>query len=172
MITTKDKIGYIRRQENPDGTTTFKLIEAKIKSVRIGKKGTSVYSDRFRALDAEELEENAELMADTSRVILVDEPFVMNDEMSERLKNVVEHWNKHGAETLLGNRTEPPKKDGWYQVYAPSYSGGSSSGLKNINGNMYSAFKHGKWSIEVGYHKRPGCVKAWMPLPEPPKEEA
>ena len=111
MITTKDKIGYIRRQVNPDGTTTFKLIEAKIKSVRIGKKGTSVYSDRFRALDAEELEENAELMSDTSRIILVDEPFVMNDEMSERLQKVVEHWNKHGAETLLGNRTEPPKED-------------------------------------------------------------
>ena len=65
-----------------------------------------------------------------------------------------------------------PEEDGWYQVYAPSYSGGSSSGLKNIKGNMYSAFKNGKWSIEVGYHKRPGCVKAWMPLPEPPKEEA
>lgn len=64
-----------------------------------------------------------------------------------------------------------PEEDGWYQVYAPNYSGGSSSGLKNINGNMYSAFKHGKWSIEVGYHKRPGCVKAWMPLPEPPKEK-
>ena len=64
-----------------------------------------------------------------------------------------------------------PEKDGWYQVYAPWYSGGSSSGLKNINGNMYSAFKHGKWSIEVGYHKRPGCVEAWMPLPEPPKKE-
>lgn len=64
-----------------------------------------------------------------------------------------------------------PEEDGWYQVYAPYYSGGSSSGLKNINGNMYSAYKHGKWSIEVGYHKRPGCVKAWMPLPEPPKEE-
>lgn len=64
-----------------------------------------------------------------------------------------------------------PEKDGWYQVYAPGYSGGSSSGLKNIRGNMYSAFKNGKWSIEVGYHKRPGCVKAWMPLPEPPKEE-
>lgn len=64
-----------------------------------------------------------------------------------------------------------PEEDGWYQVYAPGYSGGSSSGLKNIKGNMYSAFKNGKWSIEVGYHKRPGCVKAWMPLPEPPKEE-
>ena len=111
MITTKDKIGYIRRQEYPDGTTEFRFIEAKIKSVRIGKKGTSVYSDKFRALDAEELEENAELMADTSRLILVGEPFVMNEEMSERLKKVVDHWNKHGAETLLGNRTEPPKEE-------------------------------------------------------------
>lgn len=111
MITTKDKIGYIRRQENPDGTTTFKLIEAKIKSVRIGKKGTSVYSDGFRAFDTEELEDNAELMSGTSKIILVNEPFVTNDEMSERLKNVVEHWNKYGAETLLGNRTEPPKEE-------------------------------------------------------------
>lgn len=110
MITAKDRIGYIRRQENPDGTTTFKLIEAKIKSVRIGKKGTSVYSDRFRALDADELEENAKLMADNPKLILVGEPFAMNDEMSERLKKVVEHWNKHGAETLFGNRTEPPKE--------------------------------------------------------------
>lgn len=111
MITTKDRIGYIRRQEHADGTTEFKFIEAKIKSVRIGKKGISVYSDKFRALAAEELEENAELMADTSRLILVNEPFVMNDEMSERLQKVVAHWNKHGAETLLDNRTEPPKEE-------------------------------------------------------------
>lgn len=109
MITTKDKIGYICRQENSDGTTTFKLIEAKIKSVRIGKKGVSVYSDRFRALDAEELEDNTELMTDNSKLILVGEPFVMRNEMSERLKKIVEHWNKHGAETILGNWTQPPK---------------------------------------------------------------
>ena len=35
---------------------------------------------------------------------------------------------------------------------------------------MFSHIKNGKWSIEHGYHKRPGCVKAWMPLPEPYKE--
>ena len=109
MITTKDKIGYIRRQENTDGTTIFKLIESKIKSVRIGKKGTSVYSDRFRALDAEELEWNTEIMSGNSQIVLVEEPFITNDAMSERLQKVVAHWNKHGAETLLGNRTEPPK---------------------------------------------------------------
>lgn len=110
MITAKDKIGYIRRQENPDGTTTFKLIEAKIKSVRIGKKGTSVYSDRFRALDAEELESNTEIMSGNSQLVLVGEPFIMKDAMSAHLKKVVDYWNRHGAETLLGNRTEPPKE--------------------------------------------------------------
>ena len=111
MITTKDKIGYIRRQENLDGTTTFKLIEAKINSVRIGKKGISVYSDRFRALDAEELEDNTEIMSGNSSLVLVEEPFITNEEMSERLKRVVDHWNQYGAETLLGNRTEPPKEE-------------------------------------------------------------
>jgi hypothetical protein len=111
VITTKDRIGYIRRQENADGTTEFKFIEAKIKSVRIGKKGTSVYSDRFRALDAEELESNTEIMSGNSALVLVGEPFITNDELSERLQKVVSHWNKHGAETLLGNRTELPKEE-------------------------------------------------------------
>lgn len=111
MITTKDKIGYIRRQENPDGTTTFKLIEARIKSVRIGKKGTSVYSDRFRALDAEELEDNTKIISGNSNLVLVNEPFIMSDEVSDRLQRVIAHWNKNGAETLLGNRTVPPKEE-------------------------------------------------------------
>ena len=111
MITTKDRIGYIRRQERPDGTTEFKLIEAEIKAVRIGKKRTSVYSNGFYPLDAGELESNTEMMSGSSKLILVGEPFIINDEMAERLKKVVDHWNKYGAETTLGNRTEPPKEE-------------------------------------------------------------
>lgn len=111
MITTKDRIGYIRRQEHLDGTTSFKFIEAKIKSVRIGKKQTSVYSDKFYALDAEELESNTEIMSGNSTIVLVGEPFITNDALSERLQMVVDHWNEHGAETLLGVRTEPPKEE-------------------------------------------------------------
>ena len=64
-----------------------------------------------------------------------------------------------------------PEAEGWYLVYAPGYSGGSSSGLKVINGVMFAKWSGKSWSIEVGYHKRPGCVWYWMPLPEPPKEE-
>lgn len=62
-----------------------------------------------------------------------------------------------------------PEEKGTYLVYAPTYSGGSSSGLDCVGGVMFARWrKH--WSIEVGYHKRPGCVTHWMPIPEPPKE--
>ena len=63
-----------------------------------------------------------------------------------------------------------PQDQGWYLVYAPSYSGGSSSGLKCINGVMFAKWNGKAWSIEVGYYKRSGCVKHWMPFPEAPKE--
>ena len=64
----------------------------------------------------------------------------------------------------------PPDTNGTYIVYAPTYYGGSSSGLDNINGIMFARRRGRNWSIEVGYHKRPNCVTHWMPLPEPPKD--
>ena len=61
-----------------------------------------------------------------------------------------------------------PEKNGTYLVYAPTYSGGSSSALDCVGGVMFSRFKNKKWSIEAGYYKRPNCVTHWMPMPEPP----
>lgn len=80
-----------------------------------------------------------------------------------------------GAKELSKPRWIPvteqlPENDGWYLVYAPDYRGGSSSGLKCIDGKMFCKFAKGKWSIEHGYYNRPGCVTHWMLLPEPPKE--
>ena len=63
-----------------------------------------------------------------------------------------------------------PESDGTYLVYAPDYQGGSSSAKEWHNGVMFAKFKHGKWSVEVGYYNRPGCVRAWMPLPDPYQE--
>ena len=60
-----------------------------------------------------------------------------------------------------------PEKDGCYLVYAPQYRGGSSTAKEWHNGVMFSGHKKGKWSIEHGYYRRPGCVIAWMPIPEP-----
>ena len=74
------------------------------------------------------------------------------------------------AQGWISVKDRPPKEKGWYEVYAPSYTGGSSSGLDNHSGVMFAKWSGKTWSIEVGYHKRPGCVTHWMPITEPPKE--
>ena len=64
-----------------------------------------------------------------------------------------------------------PDENGWYFVYAPTYYGGSSSTIRSINGMTFAKWIGGKtWSIEAGYHKRPGIVTHWMPLPQRPEE--
>ena len=111
MITTKDRIGYIRRSVKADGTYTFKYIEGKIRSIRVGKKKTSVYADRFYSLDADELESNTEIMNGKSDLILVGEPFITSDALSERLTKVVDYWNEHGATSLLDVQYAPSKEE-------------------------------------------------------------
>jgi len=75
------------------------------------------------------------------------------------------------AAVWVSVKDRPPKEKGWYEVYAPSYTGGSSSGLDNHSGVMFAKWSGKTWSIEVGYHKRPGCVTHWKPITEPPKED-
>lgn len=100
MITPNDKIGYIRRA-TIDGKEQFKFIEAKIKSVRVGKKQTSVYTDKFYALDAEEVEFNTEMISKGKGIMLVNEPFITNDEYSEHCRKTVDYWNTRGARSIL-----------------------------------------------------------------------
>lgn len=101
MITAKDKIGYIRRSNDGNGKETFKYIEGKIKRINIGKTRTSIYSDRFRALDMEEVEWNTEMMTDGRGLILVNEPFITNEELAERCKAHCEYWNEFGATSIF-----------------------------------------------------------------------
>ena len=100
MITPKDKIGYIRRA-TVNGKEQFKFIEAKVKSVRIGKKGTSVYTDKFYALDAEEIESNTSMISKGSGLMLVNEPFITTDDYSELCRKTVDYWNEHGAKRIF-----------------------------------------------------------------------
>ena len=100
MITPKDKIGYIRRS-TVDGKDQFRFIEAKVKSVRIGKKGTSVYTDKFYALDAEEIEFNTSMIGNGSGIMLVNEPFITTGEYSEHCRKTVDYWNEHGSRSIL-----------------------------------------------------------------------
>lgn len=97
MITTKDTIGFISRRRDADGNETFKLIEAKVKRVVIGKTKISVYTKEFYPLDAEEIESNTKMIDTSKGILLVGEPFILKDGLSDYYKAVVEHWNTYGA---------------------------------------------------------------------------
>ncbi|MPM00571.1 hypothetical protein SDC9_46798 [bioreactor metagenome] len=99
-ITPKDKIGYISRSRDKDGKEHFRFIESKIKKVVVGKTKTSVYSDHFYTLDADEIISNTEIIS-KGNLMLVTEPFITTDEYSEHCRKVVEYWNEHGAKGLL-----------------------------------------------------------------------
>ena len=101
MITTKDKIGFIQRRTDENGKQHFKYIESKIKKIVIGKKKTSVHSDRFYPLELEELESNTKFFNEEKGVLLVGEPFITNDKLAEWCQKNVDYWNEHGAKSIF-----------------------------------------------------------------------
>ena len=90
------KLGYIRRNNlelNPHLTEKFKFIEASF-TRRISSKGDRVYSKMFIPLDYEEIVDNANMMKGESNLILVEEPFLLDDELREKVVRWVEWANK------------------------------------------------------------------------------
>lgn len=90
------KLGYIKKydlQLNPHLTERFKFIEATF-TRRISSRGDRVYSKKFRPLDYDEIVENAEFMKEHKGVILVCEPFLLDDELREKATKWVEWANK------------------------------------------------------------------------------
>ena len=97
MITPATKIGYISSYKTSEtGKETFEFIEAKIKRINVGKRITSIHTNKFHALDIEKIESNTKFITE-HKIMLIDEPFITNDECSERCRKTVECWNKYGA---------------------------------------------------------------------------
>lgn len=91
------KIGYIVRYDltlNPHLTERFKFREATF-TRRITSRGDRVYSKMLqRPVDYEEIVDNAEIMKKNQRLILVQEPFILDDELRDRVMKWVE-WANH-----------------------------------------------------------------------------
>ena len=90
------KLGYIRRNNlelNPQLTEKFQFKETTF-TRRISSKGDRVYSKMFYPLDYEEVVDNANMMKDNSSLILVGEPFLLDDELREKAVRWVEWANK------------------------------------------------------------------------------
>ncbi len=81
------KMGCIRRydlEKNPHLTDRFKFIESNF-TRKITSKSDRVYSKMFYAMDYEEIADNANIMKESSGLILVNEPFLLDDELRERV---------------------------------------------------------------------------------------
>lgn len=90
------KIGYIQRYDlsrNPHLTERFKFVEDTF-TRRISSRGDRVYSKRFCPLDYEEIVDNANMMKKNSRLILVQEPFLLDDELRDKVTQWVDWANK------------------------------------------------------------------------------
>jgi hypothetical protein len=90
MMATEQKIGYIRKNNlelNPDLKEKFKYIEDKF-TRKITSRSDRVYSQKFIPLDYEEIVENAKMMKGDGNLILVQKPFLVDDE----LRKIVLRW--------------------------------------------------------------------------------
>ena len=91
------RIGYIRRNDlklNPQLAEKFKFIEATF-TRRISSKGDMVYSKMLLyPVDYEEIVDNANYMKGDSKLIIVNEPFLLDDELREKVTRWVEWANK------------------------------------------------------------------------------
>lgn len=101
MITTKNRIGYIRRTYSENNIPHFKFIVAKVKSVRIGAKATKVYTKEFYPLDLEDLESTTEMIDTSKGIIIVQEPFILKDGQEEYFQAVVERWNEEPPKSIF-----------------------------------------------------------------------
>ena len=90
------KIGYIRRNNielNP-GKEKFEFKEATF-TRRISNRGDRVYSKMLNhPFDYEEIVDNANFMKNNSSLIIVSEPFLLDDELREKVVRWVEWANK------------------------------------------------------------------------------
>lgn len=91
------KIGYIVKHNldwNPHLTELFSFREATFKR-RISSRGDRVYSKMLQfPVDYEEIVDNANIMKKNPQLILVSEPFLLDDELKEKATKWCEWANK------------------------------------------------------------------------------
>ena len=91
------KIGYIQKYDlklNPHLTERFEFREATF-TRKISNRGDKVYSKMLQfPIEYEEIVDNAKIMKENNNLILVCEPFLLDDELKERVTDWVEWANK------------------------------------------------------------------------------
>lgn len=91
-----DILGYVSRSQKFGETTwRWRLVEAKVRRLAICKDGVHVYTKEFCPLDDDEIKGNTKIMNERTSLILVQEPFVLNDETRARVERWVAWMNEN-----------------------------------------------------------------------------
>ena len=105
----KQRIGYIEKinqEKNPDIKERFRYREESY-TRRIGPRSDTIRSKLFYcSLEYEDVESNTRIMKKNPRLILITEPFFVDDELRERVTKWVE-W---------ANQADPKEFDPWYAL--------------------------------------------------------
>ena len=78
----------------------WKYSEGKVKSITLNSRGRRVKADHFYMLSAKEIEANTKWMIENEHLILTGEPFILTDELRQRVEKWIEREN---AETTGGD---------------------------------------------------------------------
>jgi hypothetical protein len=107
-MASKMKIGYIAKYDldlNPHLKGRFEFKEATY-TRKINSRGDKIYSKLLAyPYDYEEVADNANIMKKNDSIILVREPFLLDDELREKVTKWVE-W---------ANQADPKEYDPWAQ---------------------------------------------------------
>lgn len=117
----KQMIGYVHRinsELNPDVAERFRYNEASY-TRRIGSRSDTVRSKLFYcSLDYEDVASNTRILQKNPKLVLVNEPFFVDDELRERIKKWVEWANQADPkeydpmyELLHGSENSEPQKE-------------------------------------------------------------
>ena len=100
-MASKLKIGYIAKYDlklNPHLKGRFEFKEATY-TRKINSRGDKIYSkEALRPFDYEEVADNADMMKRNESLIIVQEPFLLDDELREKVTKWVEWANKPNPE--------------------------------------------------------------------------
>ena len=94
-----DMIGLVNKvlfNMKDNRTNYWRLSEGKVKSITINSRGRRVKADHFYTLDADEIEANTKWMLECSGIIVTREPFILTDELRQRVEAWIEHENNKG----------------------------------------------------------------------------
>lgn len=95
QVIVGSKIGLIQKIlfDGKGRKNYWKLTEGKVKSITVNSKGRRVKAEHFYTLDAYDIEFNTKWMLDGDGIVLVCEPFILTDELRERVERWINHEN-------------------------------------------------------------------------------